>query len=261
MKKFTKPYDALEKGFFLSSMMAITDGSFCSERGEGCVMVQLGAYLADPPAYGRQKYFLPPRSEECVRFLAEECGKARSATEVFTCLNLATPKLEWGLEAAKCFHKAGGDFVELNVHGSYGPYLRLGKLRAMVLPENRRELYRWVEAFADLKVPLIVKFREGVIEDYSPVLDQIRDLGLFGVHFNVRNEATEKPDFEFIRDIRRSYPFFLLASGYVRSGADARLLFEGGADMVGIAEPTIGDLRYIRKIANQMRSISQHQPN
>jgi len=261
MKKFTKPYDTLEKGFFLSSMMAITDGSFCSERGEGCVMVQLGAYLAEPPAYGRQKYFLPPKSEECVRFLAKECGKARNATEVFTCLNLATPKLDWGLEAAECFHKAGGDFVELNVHGSYGPYLRLGKLRAMVLPENRRELYRWVEAFADLKVPLIVKFREGVIEDYSPVLDQIRDLGLFGVHFNVRNEATEKPDFEFIRDIRRRYPFFLLASGYVRSGADARMLFEAGADMVGIAEPTIRDPRYISKIVSEFKSISENQPN
>lgn len=261
MREFGAAHDMLEKGLFLSSMVAITDGSFCSERGEGCVMVQLGAYLAEPPSYGRQKHFLPATSKECIRFLAEECGKARSATEVFTCLNLATPKLDWGLEAAECFHKAGGDFVELNVHGSYGPYLQLGKLRAMVLPENRSELYRWIDAFADLDIPLIVKFREGVIEDYSPVLDKIRDSDLFAIHFNVRNEATKKPDFEFIRNIKSRHPFFLLASGHVRSGADARMLFEAGADMVGIAEPTIRDPRYISKIADESRSINRNQAN
>ena len=261
MREFGALYDMLEKGFFLSSMMAITDGSFCSERGGGCVMVQLGAYLAEPPAYRRQKYFLPPTSEECVQFLAEECRKAGNAPAVFTCMNLATPKLDWGLEAAECFYEAGGDFVELNVHGSYEPYLRLGKLRAMVLPENRSELYKWIETFADLEIPLIVKFREGVIEDYSPVLDKIRDFDLFAVHFNVRNEAAKKPDFEFIRNIKSRHPFFLLASGYVRSGADARMLFEAGADMVGIAEPTIIAPRYISKIADESRSINRKQAN
>ncbi|MFQ6095578.1 MAG: hypothetical protein ACE5NN_05495 [Candidatus Bathyarchaeia archaeon] len=219
-------------------------------------MVQLGAYLAEPPAYGQQKYFLPPTSEECTKFLAEECRKARSASEVFTCLNLATPRLDWGLEAAECFHKAGGDFVELNVHGGYEPYLRLGKLRAMVLPENRSELFRWIDAFTELEIPLIVKFREGVIKDYSPVLDKIEDFDLFAVHFNVRDETTKRPDFEFVRDVKTKYPFFLLVSGYVRSGVDAKMLFEAGADMVGIAKPAIEDPRYISKIADELRLTS-----
>ena len=256
MRDFGALYNRLRKGFFLSSMMGTTDGSFCSERSEGCITVQLGAYLAEPPASRQQKYFLPPTSEECVKFLAEECRKAKSASEVFTCLNLATPKLDWGLDAAECFHKARGDFVELNVHGAYEPYLRLGKLRAMVLPENRSELFSWIEAFAELEIPLIVKFREGVIDDYSPVLSKIKDFDLFGIHFNVRNEATKRPDFEFIRDIKRRYPFFLLASGYIRSGVDAKMLFEAGADMVGIAEPTIKDPRYISKIADELRLIN-----
>lgn len=260
MKEFKTLYDRLERGLFLSSMMAITDGSFCSERSEGCIMVQLGAYLAEPPAYGTRKYFLPSASEECIRFLADECRKAKGTSEVFTCLNLATPKLDWGLEAAKCFYKAGGDFVELNVHGSYGPYLRLGKLRAMVLPENRSELFRWIEAFAELEIPLMVKFREGVIEDYSPVLDKTEDFNPFGVHFNIRNETTKKPDFEFVRDVKERYPFFLLASGYVRSGTDAGMLFEAGADMVGIAEPTIEDPRYISKILDESGWSAIHKP-
>ncbi len=255
-KKFEELYDSLRRGFFLSSMMEIADGVFCSERSEGCVMVQLGAYLAEPPAYGKQKYFLPPTQEECTRFLAEECRRAKSASEVFTCLNLATPRLEWGLEAAESFHRAGGDFVELNVHGGYQPYLRLGKLRAMVLPENRSELFRWIEAFTELDIPLIVKFREGVIRDYSPVLERIADFDLFGVHFNIRNERTKRPDFEFVRGLKRKYPFFLLVSGYVRSAMDARRLFEAGADMVGIAEPTIDDRRYICRIAAYLKTTS-----
>jgi len=43
-------YSRLASGFFLSSMMAVTDGAFCAERSAGCVMVQLGAYLAEPTA-------------------------------------------------------------------------------------------------------------------------------------------------------------------------------------------------------------------
>ena len=39
-----------EKRLFLSSMMGITDGSFCRERRKGCAMVQIGAYLAEPPS-------------------------------------------------------------------------------------------------------------------------------------------------------------------------------------------------------------------
>ena len=237
---------------FLSSMMGITDGSFCSERGKGCAMVQIGAYLAEPSAYGRREYVLPPTEEECVSFSAEECERARDESTLYVCLNLATPKLEWGLEAAEWFYKAGGDIVELNAHGGYEPYLRLGKLRAMVLPENRSELFEWLEAFSKLKVPVIVKFREGVIPDYSPVLDKVADMDLLGVHFNIRDERSGSPDIEFVREVKRRYPLFLLVSGYVRDAETVGRLFEAGADMVGFAEPTIKDAEFISKIAQEL---------
>ncbi|MCW3991732.1 MAG: hypothetical protein NWE79_03420 [Candidatus Bathyarchaeota archaeon] len=250
-RSFDRLRDELRGGLFLSSMMGVTDGSFCSERREGCAMIQLGAYLAEPPAHGRERYFLPPDPEECEAFLWEECRDARGSSGVFTCLNLATPKLEWGLEAAECFRRAGGDLVEFNVHGSYEPYLRLGKLRAMVLPENRMELFRWVEAFTSLDIPLIVKFRMGVIEDYSTILDEIEGSGVFGLHFNVRDGGRGEPDYEFVRAVK-SDPLLLLASGYVRTATDARRLFESGADMVGIAEPTMDDPGFIQAIAERL---------
>lgn len=176
-------YEKLRKGFFLSSMMNITDGAFCSERSKGCVMVQLGAYLAEPPAYGREPYFLPSSTEKCTEFLAEENRRAKARRDAFTCLNLASPRLEWALEGADCFHRAGGDFLELNVHGGYEPYLRLGKVRAMVLPENRGELFRWVKALAKLEIPLIVKFREDIVNDYPRVLRRLEEANVFAVHF------------------------------------------------------------------------------
>ena len=250
-KSFDELYDKLRGGLFLSSMMDITDGNFCFERGEGCTMVQLGAYLAEPPAYGKKRHFLPPTPEECEAFFRDECQKVKGLSKVFTCLNLATPRLEWGLEAAECFHRAGGDFVELNVHGGYEPYLRLGKLMAMVLPENRGELFKWVGAFTKLDIPLIVKFWIGAIEDYSPVLDEIADFDIFGVHFNVRDEERKKPDFDFVREAKRDSSF-LLVSGYVRSAVDAKMLFEAGADMVGISEPTINNPRYIHNISKKL---------
>lgn len=245
--------EKLRGGFFLSSMMEITNGSFCSERSRGCSMIQIGAYLAEPPAYRTRKAVLPPSKKDCINFFIEECREAKSRLDVYVCLNLATPRLEWGLEAAECFYEAGGDIVELNVHGGYEPYLRLGKLRAMVLPENRPELFRWLEAFSKINVPVIVKFREGVIPDYALVLDRIINLNLFGIHFNIRDGKTQKPDFEFVRDIKKRYSFFLLVSGYVRSAEDARRLFEAGADMVGIAEPTIKDPEFISKIAKALK--------
>jgi len=256
-----KLHNSLRKGFFLSSMMGISDGNFCSQRSEGCVMIQLGSYLAEPPAYGKQKYFLPDTINECVKFLRQECLEAKKVTKVFTCLNLATPKLNWGLDAAKCFSEAGGDFVELNVHGSYPPYLSVGKLRAMVLPENRDELYEWIRSFTDLDIPLIVKFKKGVVEDYSTVLDKALDFNLFGVHFNIRNEETKRPDFEFVQNVKRKRPFFLLVSGYVRSSEDAERLFRTGADMVGIAEPTITNPSYIYKIAKNIPVLTASRSN
>ena len=244
----------LRHSFFLSSMMGVTDGVFCSQRSKGCAMVQLGAYLAEPPAYGDEPWFLPSETNECTEFLARESRNAKGAQDVLTCLNLASPKLEWALNAADCFYKAGGDFMELNVHGGHEPYLRIGKVRAMVLPENRGELFRWVEALSKLEIPLIVKFREGIVDDYSQVLEKLADFNVFAVHFNVRDDRTKKPDFDFIKDIKRNSSLFLLASGYVRSAEDAKTLFEKGADMVGLAEPTKKNPEYIYAIAKTFQS-------
>ncbi len=242
---------------FLSSMMGITNGEFCAERGLGTAMVQLGAYLAEPPMHGvlEPGLILPPERKDCVEFLSKEVEEVKKRLNVSVCLNLATLKLEWGLEASECFREAGGDFVELNVHGGYKRYLEQGKLRAMVLPENRNELFNWLEGFSKLDIPVIVKFRMGVTPDYSPILDRITGMNIFGVHFNVRDETSKRPNVEFVRKVKNRYSdIFLLVSGYVRSVEDAITLFNAGADMVGIAEPTINDPSYIANIADGLKT-------
>lgn len=250
-ERIKKGHESLRKKLFLSSMMGVSDGYFCSERSEGCAMVQIGAYLAEPPAYPETDSVLPRGQKECIDFLGEECRRARKNSTVQICLNLATPRLKWGLDASECFYKAGGDIIELNIHGGYQPYLRLGKLKAMVLPENRHELFRWLEAFSKMEIPIIVKFREGVVVDYGPILDNVVKLNLFGVHFNIRNEQTKVPHLEFVKAIKEKYSFFLLVSGHIRSSEMVKKLFEAGADMVGFAEPTIKDSRFISRIAEQ----------
>ncbi|MEM2849390.1 MAG: hypothetical protein QXI36_03845, partial [Candidatus Bathyarchaeia archaeon] len=232
-------------------------GGFCAERGVGTAMVQLGAYLAEPPMYGvlEQGLILPPAKKQCIEFLAGEVEKVKKRLNVAVCLNLATLKLEWGLEASECFREAGGDLVELNVHGGYKRYLDQGKLRAMVLPENRGELFNWLKGFSELDIPTIVKFRAGIIPDFTPVLDRIVKMNLFGVHFNIRNETSKRPDVVFVREVKSRYSsIFLLVSGYVRSAGDAITLFNAGADMVGIAEPTIKDPNYIASIAEGLKA-------
>lgn len=240
---------------FLSSMMGITNGDFCSERGIGTAMVQLGAYLAEPPMYGVLEHglILPPEKKSCIEFLAKEVEKVKRRLNVAVCLNLATLKLEWGLEAAECFREAGGDLIELNIHGGYRRYLEQGKLRAMVLPENRSELFNWLKGFSELDIPTIVKFKADVIPDYTPILDRVVDINIFGVHFNIRNEITKRPNAGFVKDVKSRYSsMFLLVSGYVRSAEDVKTLFSVGADMVGIAEPTIRDPNYIANIAKAL---------
>lgn len=257
MSRWGEIQGKLRNGFFLSSMGGITDGAFCASRGRGCVMVQLGAYLAEPPAYGLSIHrlpVLPPDRDRCIDFLRSEFSKVRSVLgDIHVCLNLATPKLEWGLEAAEYFYEAGGDIIELNFHGTYEPYYRIGRLRAMVLPDNRSELFRWLEAFADLDKPVIAKFRAGVIPDYSPIMDYIESLDLFGVHFNIRG-VDGRPDYRFLEDLRRMYPEeFILVSGYIWSVEAAKRAFQLGVDMIGIAEPTREDPNFIERIVAKIR--------
>ncbi len=245
----------LRNGFFLSSMMGVTDGAFCAKRSEGCAMVQLGAYLAEPTASAEEigphaSSFLPADPDTWTVFLTQEVQEARRGTGVAVGMNLATPRLEWALEAGRCFAQAGGDVLELNVHGGYGRYLRQGKLRAMVQPEHQPVLYRWTEALTGLEVPLIVKFHgQSDRADLIAVLDKMAELAPFGVHLNVRIQGGQQPDLALTRTAREHYPGFLLVSGYVRSPADAAALFDAGADMVGIAAPAMDDADYIHRIA------------
>jgi len=261
-------HDRLQGGFFLSSMMGVTDGAFCArtlQGDHGTAMVQTGAYLAEPTASAEDigphaSSFLPADPGACLDFLTADCRLIRDAADVAICMNLATPRLEWGLEAAQCFARAGGDLVELNVHGGYGRYLEQGKLRAMVQPEHRAELFRWVEALVGLEIPLIVKFSgQSERQDLLAALAGMAALAHgsrrpFGVHVNVRDERTKRPDLDLVGVIRRAYPGFLLVSGYVRSAADARALFEAGTDMVGIAAPLMQDAGYIQRIAKAFHS-------
>jgi tRNA-dihydrouridine synthase len=254
--------ERLQGGLFVSSMMGITDGAWCArvlgtrlQGDHGCAMVQTGAYLAEPTATAKDigpdsSSFLPADTEAWVDFLADDCRHIREVAEVAICMNLATPRLEWGLEAARCFARAGGDAVELNVHGGYGRYLKQGKLRAMVQPEHQDELLRWVAALSRLDVPLIVKFHgQSKHEHLLSALRRMANLPVLGVHVNVRDDHTKKPDVDLVRALRPLIPGLFLVSGYVRSPGDVRTLFDAGADMIGVAAPVREDVAYIRRLA------------
>jgi tRNA-dihydrouridine synthase len=242
-------------------MMGVTDGAWCArvlgtrpQGDHGWAMVQTGAYLAEPTATAKEigpdaRSFLPADVEAWVDFLADDCRRIREVAEVAICMNLATPRLEWGLEAARCFARAGGDAVELNVHGGYSRYLKQGKLRAMVQPEHQDELLRWVAALSRLDIPLIIKYYGNSARVHLiSVLRRMANLPILGVHVNVRDDATRRPDVELVRALRPLVPGLFLASGYVRSPDDARALFEAGADMVGVAAPLREDAAYIRTL-------------
>ena len=246
---------ALGGGFFLSSMMGITDGAFCASRSRGCAMVQLGAYLAEPTATADEigsdgDSFLPADTAAWTATLARECDAARAEGDVQVCLNLAALEQKWALEAGRCFARAGGDLLELNAHGGYRRYLDRGLLRAMVMPEHQDELVRWSEALLGLDIPLIVKFHGGSERaSLLRAVDHMAALAVPGVHVNVRHAETRSPDMDLLRTVRARYPGLLLVSGYVRSAADARALFEAGADMVGVADPARRDAAYIARLA------------
>ena len=92
--------------------LVIVDNTFATPINQNSL--QLGAYLAEPEATAEEMgrdaaSFLPADPEACVSLLAEDCAQARRTSDLTVCLNLATPRLEWALQAARCFHQAGGD--------------------------------------------------------------------------------------------------------------------------------------------------------
>jgi tRNA-dihydrouridine synthase len=131
-------------------------------------------------------------------------------------------------------------------------------MRAMVFPENQAELFHWVEAFCEQEIPLIIKFNTKSNRTLlQQVLEALVKSPLVGIHMNIREEKTKQPDNNFVRKIKELYPFFLLASGYIRSATDAKGLFEAGADMVGIAEPTIKDPGFISRLVAEYKAIKK----
>jgi tRNA-dihydrouridine synthase len=253
----------LRGGLFLSSMMGVTDGAFCARslKGKhGLVMVQTGAYLAEPGATAEDKgahprSYLPADREACAAFLAADNRDIQEEADVAICMNLAALELAPALEAAECFAQAGGDAVELNVHGGISRYLAQGKLRAMALPEHQDELLRWVAALVHVDIPLIVKYH-GSSERAHLVsaLRRMANLPVLGVHVNVRDNDSKRPNVELVRELRPLIPGLFLASGYVRSGADAQALYDAGADLVGVAAPVREDPKVVRRIAAELRS-------
>lgn len=237
-------------------MLGWTDGKFCGERCGGCEMVQLGAYMAEPTADEEVRsrfpsFFLPRDTDKWVPFFERECKASKCRLNLVTCINLASPRLEWALCAGESFFKAGGDLLELNVHGNYKRYLDRGLLRNMVRPENRKELFRWVDTLCRLDIPLIVKLngqhdREFVLQAVS----ELEEYPIFGIHMNIRSLREKKPDLSFIHDIREVYHKFLLTSGYIYNSADAKEVFDAGADMVGIAEPVLEDGAFISSLVS-----------
>jgi tRNA-dihydrouridine synthase len=250
----------LKGGFFTSAIHEYTSGAYCAARSAGCAMVQTGLYFAEPGAHhqDRARYkssFLPDDPGECLEFLREDVRAACSAAPVVVCMNLGSLELEPGLQAAGLFVEAGGDLVELNIHGGFTRYIQAGRMRAMILPENQAELYRWVEAYLGAGLPLIVKFNAREHRrDLMAVLERMAGYGLVGVHLNVRSELHKGPDLGLIERAKERYPGFLLVSGYVRSAAQARQCFEAGADMVGFAEPIMHDPDFTARLVQTYRA-------
>lgn len=253
-EQFAHYYRDLRQGFFLSAMQEVTDGQFCVERGMGCTMVQVGIWFAEPTATAKEKglyvrTFLPDNPDEYLSFFAKEIQIIKQSLQARTCLSFAALELQWALKTAESFYQAGGDFVELNVHGGYWRYLSQGKMRAMVLAEQQPELLAWVKAFAALPIPLILKFHGKHNRRFLlQALDQLIVYDIFAIHMDIRDAKMKKPDVAFVRKLKTTYPWFLLVSGYVRSRDDVQDLFAAGADMIGIAEPTLHDAQYIAKL-------------
>jgi tRNA-dihydrouridine synthase len=251
-------YERLDGGLFLSALHEYTFGAYCAMRSRGCAMVQTGLYFAEPEAEAavRQRYgntFLPTETEACRAFLVQDCRQARSAGDVVVCMNLGALSLEPGLQAAELFLEAGGDLVELNIHGGFIRYMQAGRMRAMIFPENQSELLRWLDEYNQRGIPLIVKFsardqRQNLIK----LLQKIDRCGLFGVHVNIRSEETSLPDLRLIEEVRQVYHGFLLVSGYIRSARQVKECFEAGANMAGIGEPVMREAEFIGRLAEKL---------
>ncbi len=249
--------ERISGGLFLSSMMGRTDGAYAAEHGLGADLVQLGAYLADSEDRSHPEESLLPESvhemahelRREVRIVREQLGHTPIA------VNAACGDLDSAVKMAKAFEEAGGDIFELNVHGGYEKMLSRGLLRAMALPRNRQTLLEWTSRLCELDIPVMVKLWTVMPEvDYRELLEQLsRIAGLFGVHLNVRDDATRAPNLELVRELRPCAPGLLLCSGYVRTSEHVDALRAAGADAVGISQGVIDEPGIITRLSSEER--------
>ncbi len=243
----------LKSGLFISAMMDITDGSWVAARAKGASMVQIGALIADLEDRDHEKRFLLPEAEEqMIPILENHVRSVRESWgELPICLNAAPGDLESSLRMARAFEIAGGDLIELNCHGGYDKLIRRGLLRAMALPENRPVMRQWLVQLCKLSIPVVVKFngtQSGI--DFPEVLDGLSDIdGLFGVHFNIRNQSDGNPNFPLVREIRPHIRGLLFCSGYVKTKAQVAELLAAGADCIGIAQGLLDDPKILEDLS------------
>lgn len=247
---------------FLSAMLDLTDAEYCVERGEAAGMVQLGTMIVAPEtdeyAPYRQRWsrtFLPTdRGAMCAQLQAEVGAVRVALGDTLCCLSLAGFAMDDVVAAAESFWRAGGDFVELNVHGSLQPWASQGYLIGMAQPQYRQRLVAWAQALAALEIPLVIKFNTRLDVDFAQVLHDLRHVPVWGYHFNVRDPQSRVPKYEFVERIRPLVQGPLLCSGYAWTAEAVRRLVAAGADSVGVAEPVMNDRHFILKLRQELGS-------
>jgi tRNA-dihydrouridine synthase len=255
-----KLYKSLAGKLFLAAMIELTDGAYCVQRGQGAGMVQLGTLIVAPEsaefASWRARWpktFLPDDVVAMRARLAAEVQCIRKGLgDIPICLSIGGFAVEHVLMAARAFQEAGGDFVELNVHGGLQPWSEQGYFIGMALPEYRQRLVNWVEQLSSLPIPLVVKFNTRLDVDFAQLLRDLAHLPVWGYHFNVRDNEAKQPKYGFVEAIRPQVSGLLLCSGFAWTADAARRLFTLGVECVGLAEPIRNDPEFIVKLAKSL---------
>lgn len=249
----------LTHSLFLSSMMRNTNGAYCARCGKGADMVQLGALLvAAPGEYMevRDKYphaFLPNAIDEMTERLSSEVKEIRSLLgNVIIGVNAGIFDIQEGVKMVSALTAAGGDILELNVHGGLKPFADIGFFEGMALPEYRERLLLWTKELSYSELPLVIKFHTSSPVDFEKVLEELEPFPVFGYHFNIRNEETKGPDYEFIKRIRPLVKGMLFVSGYIRSPEDIKALWDLGVDSIGVATPILKDENFLWELSKKV---------
>lgn len=249
----------LKNTLFLSFMMRKTDGKFCAKCGQGARMVQLGAYIAarkDQFIETRKKEpedFLP-LSEEKMRIFFENELKPiqKNYKQMITALNIGIFDLELGIKAGKAWKKAGGDILELNVHGNWQLVQKEGYLKGMALPEYQERLKKWSKKIVAENIPLFIKFNSNIEVNFEKLIQRLSDIGIWGYHFNIKGNKKE-PNFDFAERMCKQIDEIIVYSGSIRTPKEINILFDMGIDSVGFAQPVLKDSKYILKIGQKIK--------